>query len=219
MSQTYSAFKKFPDARQAQSLQALLINNGIECLFINNSPRLDNTFSRSDMLQEYEVQLKPEDFERANKFLEDHARTMFDGVDEDYYLLSFSDDELYDVLVKRDEWSDFDYILAQKLLKERGNVVNEEKIQALREERLADLAKPEKNHKAWIIAGYIFALLGGFFGIITGYVISSSKKTLPNGQVVHTYTASDRAHGRIILIIGLAVLITSTIIKIFYWGE
>jgi hypothetical protein len=205
MAQGYTTFKKFPNAGQARSLQGLLIENGIECLFINNSSQLDSSFS-GELLKEYEVQLKPEDFERAEKFLEDYTKNMFNGVEEDYYLLSFTDEELYEVVLKKDEWSEFDYLLARKLLSERGKAIDDEQVKALRKQRLEELAKPESNHRGWIIAGYIMAFAGGFFGIITGYVISSSKKTLPNGNVVHTYTPEDRAHGRIIFMIGIIIL-------------
>lgn len=214
MSQGYTTFKKFPDAGQARSLQALLIDNGIECLFINSSQQLDSSFS-GDLLKEYEVQLKPEDFEKAEKFLEEYTQNMFNGVEEDYYLLSFTNEELYDVVLKKDEWSEFDYMLARKLLSERGKAIDDDEVKALRKQRLEELAKPDANHIGWIIAGYVFALLGGFFGIITGYVISSSKKTLPNGDVVHTYTPQDRAHGRIILMVGLIVLALSILFLIF----
>lgn len=217
MVQGYATFKKFPDAGQARSLQALLIENGIECLFVNNSPQLDSSFS-GELLKEYEVQLKQEDFERADKFLEDYTQNMFSGVEEDYYLLSFTDEELYDVVLKKDEWSEFDYLLARKLLSEKDKAIDDEELKNLRRQRLEDLAKPESNHIGWIIVGYVFALAGGFFGIITGYVISSSKKTLPNGAVVHSYTASDRAHGRIILMIGIIVLALSILAMIF-WEE
>ena len=202
----YTTFKKFPDAAEAKHLQQFLIENGIECTFVNNSPRLDNSFSGGELLREYEIQLKQSDFEKAHELLEQHAEEMLANLDEDYYLLAFTDEELYDVVLKQDEWSEFDYVLARRLLNERGKAIDNTEINKLRMQRLVELAKPEKNHQGWIIAGYIAALAGGFFGIIIGYVIWSSKKTLPNGSVVHTYTKEDRAHGRIILIIGSIVL-------------
>jgi hypothetical protein len=209
----YTTFKKYPDVIEARHLQDLLIENGIECIFIDNSPRLGSSFS-GELLKEYEIQLKQSDFEKANEVLESHTENMLSRLGDDYYLLSFTDDELYDVIVKQDEWSQFDYVLAKKLLRDRGKSISEAEIKNLRQQRLHELAKPEKNHSGWIIAGYIFALLGGFFGVITGYVIYSSKKTLPNGQRVPTYTASDRTHGKIILITGIAVLLLLGLAKI-----
>src|SRR5690606_11183401 len=108
----YTTFKKFPDAAEAKHLQQFLIENGIECTFVNNSPRLDNSFSGGELLKEYEIQLKQSDFEKAHELLEQLAEDMMSNLDEDYYMYSFSNEELYDVVLKQDEWSEFDYVLA-----------------------------------------------------------------------------------------------------------
>jgi hypothetical protein len=109
-------------------------------------------------------------------------------------------------VLKQDEWSEFDYVLARRLLGERGKTIDEAELHNLRGQRIAELAKPERSHMGWITTGYITSLLGGFFGIIIGYVIWSSRKTLPNGQVVPTYTETDRQQAKIIFILGLIVL-------------
>ena len=205
MSDTYTTFKKFLDPAEAKKLQQLLLDNNIESLFIDVSPSLGSSFG-GDLLKEYEIQVKPSDFERAEQLLDHGVENLLNDIPEDYYLLTFTDDELYEVIVKRDEWGGLDYMLARHLLAQRGKAISPEAIEGLQKQRLAELAKPEKNHNWIIIAGYVCALLGGLFGITTGYVISTAKKTLPNGVRVHTYTAADRAHGKIILILGIAVL-------------
>jgi len=214
MNNPYTTFKKFPDAAEAKHLQQFLIDNGIECLFINNSPQMDGTMLGTDLLKEYEIQLKQSDFERAHELLEQDAKDMVVNLDKDYYLLSFTDEELYEVVLKQEEWSEHDYILARRLLTDRGKTIDDSLIKALRQQRMADLAKPEVNQGAWIGAGYILAVLGGFFGIIIGYVLWSSRKTLPNGQIVHSYTPEDRMHGRIIFLIGIVVLPIAIFIRV-----
>lgn len=205
MSQNYVTFKKFPDAIQARELQQYFIKNGIECTFASSSSGLDSSFT-SDHLKEYEIQLKQENFDAAHTLLEKHAEEMMAGLGDDYYLLSFTNEELMDVVTKQDEWSEFDYVLARRLLEERGQAIDENHLKALRIKRIQELAKPERSHKVWIIAGYILALAGGFFGIIIGYVIWTSRKTLPNGQVVPSYVNGDRIQGKTIFIIGVIVL-------------
>ncbi|GAA4072242.1 hypothetical protein GCM10022389_16930 [Flavobacterium cheonanense] len=76
------------------------------------------------------------------------------------------------------------------------------------------MAKPEENQKPWIVAGYIFALLGGFFGIIIGYVLMRSKKNLPNGQRVYSYNTNDRQQGKMIFYIGIILLPIYIILRI-----
>lgn len=213
MENKYSTFKKYPDAAEAKNLQHFLIDNGIECLFVDASPRLGSSFT-GDLLKEYEIQVKPQDFEKAEALLEQQAEDMLKDLPEDYYLLTFNNEELYDVVLKHDEWSEFDYVLARRLLAERGKTIDESLIKSLRHQRLADLAKPEENQHAWIVFGYIAALLGGFLGVTTGYVLLTAQKTLPDGSRVYTYTAADRAHGKIILVLGVAVFVILIVLKI-----
>ncbi|AWH85355.1 hypothetical protein HYN59_09615 [Flavobacterium album] len=215
--QNYVTYKKFPDAQEARALQHFLIGNGIECLFIDDSPSMGSAMA-GDYGKQYEVQLKPEQFEAADKLLEEYATSMLTDLPEDYYLLSFSDEELHDVVVKHDEWSEFDYVLARKLLAERGKGIDEDELKTLRQHRIENLAKPEKRQKGWVIAGYIMAFLGGLGGIITGYVLWTSTKTLPNGQVVPTYSEADRKHGKSIVIFGAIMLPVMFCIKIFLFA-
>ncbi|MEP7095275.1 MAG: hypothetical protein ABI793_14530, partial [Flavobacterium sp.] len=126
----------------------------------------------------------------------------------------FTDDELYEILLKADEWNEFDYKLAQKILTQRGKSVDTELLKALKKQRLDLLTKPEEDQKSSIMAGYIFAILGGFLGILIGYSLWTSKKTLPNGQKVYSYNEKDRVHGKNIFYIGLIILPFYIIIRI-----
>lgn len=212
MSHPYVTFKKYPDAKQARAIQELLLENGVECIFINNSSQLGSL--SGDASHEFELQLHPDNFEKANELLEKDAEAMLANLPEDYYLLEFNDEELYDVILKHDEWSEFDYMLARKLLQEKGKTVDESLIRSLRKQRIEDLAKPEQDQKVWVIVGYALSLIGGFFGVITGYVLYSSQKTLPNGETVYTYSANDRKHGKRILIFGLIMIPVIVILRI-----
>ena len=87
-------------------------------------------------------------------------------------------------------------------------------LEALKEQRIIDLAKPEENQVTWIIAGYFFAIIGGLLGIIIGYSLMNSKKTLPNGVQVYSYNNKDRKHGKNIFYIEIIVIILFTFVKI-----
>jgi hypothetical protein len=65
--------------------------------------------------------LPPKDFAVAQRELEKYYRAQIAHAEDDYYLFEFSDAELNEILSKPDEWGDFDYQLAQQLLRERGN--------------------------------------------------------------------------------------------------
>ena len=61
----------------------------------------------------------------------------------------------------------------------------------------------------WLIAAYVFALLGGFFGIAFGYVVWNDKVKLSNGEKVYKYKDSHRYMG-----FGAIIL---AVISIFVW--
>src|SRR5690606_22574962 len=136
------------------------------------------------------------------------------AVDQDHYLFDFTEEELRDILLKSDEWSKYDYLLAQKILRDRGHKIDTETINVLKEKRIEDLAKPDKNKKLSILAGYVFAIFGGLIAIFIGWHLFSHKKTLPNGGQVYSYSEQDRKQGRIILILGTVSAIIWTAFRL-----
>lgn len=219
----FSIFRRFPSRELALEMQELLQEEGIECILGDNIPPFDVTFSGSTLQHRYEIRLHPSDFEKAEKVLAEWADNLIYDVDPGYYLFSFTDEELYQILIKPDEWSTHDYALARKVLERRGVVVNESLLSALRKKRIEELAKPESSQREYIILGYFLAsfgsllggfavgpmgaLAGGFPGIIIGYLLWKSRKTLPNGQRVPSYTANDRWQGRNIFVISSLILL------------
>ncbi|KOS06103.1 hypothetical protein AM493_08680 [Flavobacterium akiainvivens] len=203
--QQFVSFKKYNNAVQARETQQLLEANGIVTRFADNGASLDGSFGRA--FTDYEIQLNPADFKRAEALLEEQAGKWIAELPEDYYLFSFTDEELFEVIQKKDEWSEIDYVLAKRLLAERGKQIDDKEVERKEMERLYELEKPEEVGIAWIIIGYFTALLGGLFGIFTGYMVYYSKKTLPNGERVFTYNRSNRQHAKIILLLGIVVLI------------
>lgn len=211
----YSIFRKFTNLDHAHDIHDLLTSKGIKTVIGDNSSSLDNSFGGNHAQDELEIRIDVADFERAEAILAQHARDSLNDVPKDYYLFEFTDDELYEVLVKHDEWNEFDYLLAQKILEDRGKPVDEEHLDNLRQERIDLLAKPDKDQQGWIIAGYIFSILGGFLGLIIGYFLWTSRKTLPNGVKVPSYSESNRKHGKYIFLIGVIVLPISILMRAF----
>lgn len=215
MIQNFITFRNFPALIQAKELEMLLNKNNIKTLLTDNIAPIDITFSGNTLQNQYEVKIDSSDFQNAENILEKEAENLLDTIDKDYYLLSFSNEELYEIILNSDEWNVFDYKLAQKILSERGKTVDPEMLASLKKERLKFLAKPEENQKPWIIAGYIFSLLGGGIGIIIGYSLWKSKKTLPNGERVYSYNDQDRKSGKRIFLMSIIIFPLSFIFSIF----
>ncbi|WP_236262991.1 hypothetical protein [Aggregatimonas sangjinii] len=88
-------------------------------------------------------------------------------------------------------------------------------LNSLKKERIKQLAKPEENQKAWIFCGYVFAIFGGFLGLIIGYFLWTAEKTLPDGNKVYSYSEKDRKHGKTIFFISVIIFPTALFLRAF----
>ena len=206
-------FRRYNDLALSAQLVFLLEKNDIT-YELNESPMVFNASMvfNEEYNKEFVVKLLPEDFERVEKLIAEDEAQHIDDVDSDYYLFAFTDDELLDVVAKFDEWSAFDVILARKLLNERGVKIDEEELKAV---RLEVLQKPETTQSFWIVLGYISALLGGPLGILIGWYLSTSKKTLPDGERIYAYGEVDRRHGQRMFFIGIVVLVVAVGLRFY----
>lgn len=214
MVEEYKTYKVFNDYGLAKELETTLVVNNIEYILDNTSIPFDPPFANNPLNQEYRIKIKSEDFVKANSILENEAVLELQQVDKNHYLFDFSNEELIQLIAKRDEWSDFDFLLAKKILVERNVDLKVSELAHMEELRLEELGKPQKVNPGWIFAGFLFALLGGVFGIIMGWFISTNTKTLPNGKSTYCYSKDDRKKGVGMFIIGVISLIFFVILKI-----
>ena len=66
---------------------------------------------------------------------------------------------------------------------------------------LDSLYYEEQDATVWLIAAYVFAILGGLLGIVFGIMVNNSKITLPNGDKVYKYKYAHRTLGLIAAIL------------------
>lgn len=214
MQPDFLTFQQFDDAVLAEDLTDLLTANNIP-YEVEEAPITVNplTAINTEVKTSYSIKISPDDFNRVSQLLKERESQFVDEVDKDYYLFTFTDDELMEILEKPDEWSSFDYVLAKKILEERGITVDQQKLTKLKNERIEELSIPEKSQSSWIIIGYICAFLGGVLGIFIGWHLSSAKKTLPDGEQIYSYTSGDRKHGRIIFYLSLVGTAVSVFLR------
>ena len=215
MEEDFLTYQKLSDRTSAIEVSEILTENGIEWRLEDASAGFDASFANNAFTKDFRIKIKKEYFERADQLFLELSANELENIDKNYYLFEFTNEELRDLLLKSDEWSKFDYLLAQKLLKDRGEAVEEEELESMKKERIAELSKPEESHKGWVVAGYIFAFGGGILGLLIGYHLMSHKKTLPNGERVYGYIESDRKSGKTIFIIGVVFFALAIIYQIF----
>jgi hypothetical protein len=201
MSDTLLSFQKFNDPQLAATISEVLQAQGIPTEVVNEAPAFDISFANNRFEPTIQLKLAPADFTKARAALLAYYRSQLKNLDANYYLFSFTNAELLDIIKTPDEWGDLDYALARELLAERGEPVTTEQEAAFHRERLTILARPERTHPLQVLIGYLCALLFGVFGFILGYIFAFQKKTLPNGERVYLYPPGERRHGKYILIL------------------
>jgi ATP-dependent Zn protease len=211
--QEFTTARKFSDEEPFNDLLKILEKNSIPYQTEVFRERID-AVSMRPLPAEYNVKVPSDKFAQVFEILNDIASKEVFDVDKTHYLFDFTDQELYDILAKPDEWSAFDYQLSQRILKERGKQIDKDFLNSLRKTRIEDLAKPEEKQTNNVWVGYLFSLLGGLIGIAIGWNMMSSKKKLPNGEEIFSYQQNDRKHGKRIMILGIVMLIILTFLRI-----
>lgn len=216
MTATYRTYNNRIDADMAA---ASLKRGGIAAFVEESITPFDTAYTGAFYNKEFYLKIANTDFEGAANILGQEAIIDRSMIHEDYYLFSFTDAQLLEVLCKPDEWNEFDNTLARQLLSERGVRINEELVRQKRAETMQKLAEPEKSQSFTLLLGYLFSVFGGFIGIILGYMIWTATKTLPDGRRVYSYSAKDRAQGKLIFYLGLIIFPLTFLFRLFMKAE
>jgi len=206
-------YRRFTDHVEADELVAFLSQHGIECRVKNNTLIFDVTFSNNPLNTDLHVEMRGSDFAKADLIIQTEMEKDLKDAPADYYLFSFSEEELYEVLVQRDKWSAFDFVLAKKLLADRGRAIDVSQLKELQNRRLEELKQPETDDQWMVYLGYASALstffnwslyfIGFTLGLTIGIVLMYRYKTLPTGARMRVYENKRRKHGLVIVILTL----------------
>jgi hypothetical protein len=209
----YSTFKRFIHKEEAEDLVLFFQEKGIVCRLKDNTTHFDASFSNNPMLNDFHVEVASKDFLRADELLQAEMEKSIHEIESDYYLFSFSDDELLEIVRKRDEWSSFDFVLSKHILKQRGVDLDQAVIQENFENRVEELRLEEKAPQWMLIGGYLAAFSVIFlvflpefaipFALLLGVTMRFRYKTLPTGEKVKFYDASSRKHGAVIIVLAI----------------
>lgn len=212
----FVTYRKYKTREEADAIIDLLQSNDMEYQIEDIAPAVDITFTGGTELEDkLAIKLKPADFDRVAELLDKIADDSVELLDQDHYLLRFSESELFEILERYDEWSETDYALAKIILESKGRKISKEDIKELKTKRITELSQPEKGHKGWLIFGYISAVLGGFLGIFIGYHHFKFKKSVPTGDRVYAYDAMTRKTGLQIFYIGIIAVVFWILVWVF----
>jgi len=206
MSTKFLTYKKYPTSEQATELIEVLNQHDIPFEMEDHSGNMPEVYLGQNLNNDIIVKIHPDDFIKMNSLLDEKAAALIDTVDKDYYLYSFDNNELLEVVSEPDKWCELDKQLAKHILNSKGIAVTKELEDALYTRRIKELSTEEKVSTLWTTVGYISAFLGGVLGIAIGLNLWNSKRTLPDGSRVFIYTEKARKHGQYITLIGVVML-------------
>jgi hypothetical protein len=216
----FISLKKFNTYEEASTVAEMLEKNSIEFTIAKEDGSQDeNTvFAGNTYNSDLHIKVKSEDLERASELIKDLEEISVERLDKDYYLFTFSDDELIEILKNTDEWSYNDYLWAQEILKQRGKEISPSTLADWKQKRLEFLSQPSKISPKFLLTSYIFCFLGGIVGYFMGNYLVNSQKLLPNGQLILSFDEETRQKGMSIKkysLISLLIGIIAIIILIY----
>lgn len=209
-STNFLTFRTFSDQQFAKEFIALLSEHQIEHVLESSGSINPLSRSAADNEQFY-VKIRGVDFNKAHQALREFYARQVEQVESDYYLFSFTKEELLDLIQHPNDWSDFDYALATKLLKEQG--VQEIEHTVILPEEVRQKEKPSFSEDD-LMRGILTSLLGGFMGVWNGWHVLNDKIILPSGEEDYAYSEPDRKRGGTLFAVGGALLFAYVLIAI-----
>lgn len=225
----YSSFQKFTSQAEADEMVQVLNANGVHATVEKDQEVLDKNFVGTQYDVYYRVMLPATDFDRAWQVLITTSHINLDDVPADYELLSFSKDELLEVLAKPDEWGAYNYNIAIALLRKQNIDIDMAKVEAIKQAHIAEIAAERGLSGSWYAGGYVFSVLAifcylmgmsrtyywlysfyflpGSLGIILGIYIRFVRKTLPDGKRMFSFSSKARTHGLVMIVLGIVALL------------
>jgi hypothetical protein len=202
----FEVFKSFYSEEQALDLQMLLKENGIETKIERKRIIIDKVIMGDGVETDIYLMLKAADFSRAEQVIDDSVTKHINEIEPDYYLFSFSKEELLEIVRKPDEWNNQDVILARKILSDGGYVINENEVSRIKSTRLKELAIQDNELPSLLLLGYVLAATVPLYGIFFGLTKLTAKKVLPDGSKTLIYNSGARNHYIAMMILGIILL-------------
>ena len=213
---SFEVFRKYPTIQEATELTDVLKENNIPFLLEDSTNKSEIVgFSIQNLDLKVIVKVRIEDFPKIETLVDNTLKVTLDQVDKEHYLFSFTDEELTEIIVKPNDWSNYDYKVAELILNDRGVSVSPKFIESIKKQRYNELSEKESYSSTWIIIGYISAFLGGLLGFAIGLSLWLMKKRLSNGEKVYIYDEYNRKHGKRITMIGFIMTLVYIALRIY----
>jgi len=193
----FLTYSRFYAAEQAWDLIAFLQKNHIDYTITQERDVLDKIYVGESLDPLISLKIKNADFEKVNELIIHDFPVDITQVNKDYYLFSFSDKELMDVLDPYNDWNYFDRALANRILQDRGGATDY--ISPVR----PIMFEPARISTVVLVGEYLLTLALPYIGIIIGLATLAAFKTSGDGRKVKLYDNVTRNHAVVMLCLGI----------------
>lgn len=207
MTNDFILYQKFTDVESAEDFATELTANNIAYKLEDNNHAYVKLVGYNTIDIAIGLNIQAKDFTKADAILEQYYDKQVSDIDSSYYLFTYSDTELQDIITHPYDWGKFDYQLAKHILNQRGVAISDTTIHTIKAEQVEAQRVQQKANGFKIILGYILAILMPIFAYVIAISITYNRKILPNGEKFYINTDSDRKHGEIIMVIATLTLI------------
>jgi hypothetical protein len=203
MQNTDAVFDKYIAKEAADYYAGLFTAAGLHCTVETPRDFFDVATGANNADMMYSLRMPASQFNQAKAvILAEVAKT---GIDEDYYLRSYTSHELRDILYNEDDWSRQDVAAATLLLAERNEPTNTEQVNKIK----TALRQQEKQKRTISLPVLVFIYLVGPLGIVAplvaGLFIYFLKETDRDGNKSYAFADAYRVHGLIIAVSGTLI--------------
>ena len=199
--------------QEAQYLIEYLQAHQIQAKLTEEAGGVEEVYTSGAPMNKFGILIEENDRAMAEIRLKELAAENLKQIPNDYYLFEYTNDELEDILVHHFEWSDTDVLISEKILEERGVIIDRDKIELKKRKVISDLIL-ERSGKYGIIAGYALLIPLSLFSLVAGLYLWRVKHTLPDGKKVYLFNSNARKHGKVIFVLACIVIPIFIILKI-----
>ncbi len=212
----FQIYQSFASTEDAQQLIGILIENNIEFKLEKNEPNINPIFVGILIGLDVLIKIDESNFFKVNELFKKTESVKLEEIDPSHYMFNFTEDELMEVILKPDEWNNYDYQIAKLLLHKKGTSVTEVMEIGIKKKRNEELTETKEINGAWIIFGYLSSFVGGVVGIAIGIYIWLTSKTLHDGTKHYAFSDNNRAHGKAITIIGIIIFLLVFLSRVYF---
>jgi hypothetical protein len=114
----FQLFRRFTQRLEIDEISEILQSKNIIFKISSPGSNLGSGFGSANE-EFFELYIRHEDFDSVEQILERRAEAIAQNISTDYYLFSFSDSELQNILSNPDDWNELDVFLSAKILNDR----------------------------------------------------------------------------------------------------